>query len=139
MLLELPLARVKEDVLAICDAAKGLDAAKFNLGTAAVEGPLVCATCEEGEGANVCACEGLGGIDDGEIPEDGIGKGEDGGNTELVGDGIEGYCEGLRYQDFARLLVEMWWDGVDVKVDEEGEDVMSASEQTCVLLERSSI
>ena len=128
LLLELPLARMEKDVVAICDATKGLNAAKFNLGTAAIEGPLVCASCEEGEGANVCAGEGLGGIDDGEIPEDGIGKSEDGGNAELVGYGIEGYCESFGYQDFARMLVEMWWDGVDVKVDEEGEDVMSASE-----------
>jgi hypothetical protein len=128
LLLELRLARVEEDVLAICDGAKSLDTTEFDLGTAAVEGPLVWATCEEGEGANVCACEGLGGIDDGVIPEDGIGKSEDGGNAELVGDGKEGYCERLWNEDFARFVVEMWWCGVDVKVDEEGKNVMGASE-----------
>ena len=68
------------------------------------------------------------GIDDGEIPEDGIGKGEDGGNAELVGDGIEGYCEGLWDEDVTRGVVGMGWSGVDVKVDEEGKNVMGASE-----------
>ena len=81
---ELPLAGVEEDIVAICDGAKSLDATEFNFGAAAVEGPLVCVACEEGKGTNVCACEGLGGIDDGEIPEDGVGKGENGGNAERV-------------------------------------------------------
>lgn len=97
MLLELLLARVEEDVLAICDGTKRLDAAEFNLGTAAVEGPLVRTACEEGKGANVRACEGLGWIDDCEIPEDSIGKSEDGSNAEFVRDDIERYCEGFGY------------------------------------------
>ena len=97
LLLELFLTRVDEDVLAICDGSKSLDATEFNLGTAAVEGPLVRTACEEGEGANDCACEGLGGVDDCVVPEDSIGKSEDRSNTEFVGDGIERYCEGLGY------------------------------------------
>lgn len=127
LLLELPLARVEKDVLTICDGAKSFDATEFDLGTAAVEGPFVWAACEEGERANVGAGEGLGGIDDGKIPEDGIGKREDGGNAELVGDGMERYCESLGYEDVTRGLVGMWWSGVDVKVYEEGKDVMGAS------------
>ena len=48
LLVELPLACVEEDILAICDGPESLDTSEFDLGTAAVEGPLVCSTCEEG-------------------------------------------------------------------------------------------
>jgi hypothetical protein len=139
VVVELPLASVEEDVVAICDGSEGLDTAELNLGTTAVEGPLIVAGGEEGEGTDVGAGEGLGGIEDGKVPEDGVGKGEDGGDGELVGDCVEGYGEGLGYQDPASALVVFWGGRVDVEVDEESEDMVGAAQETGVAVERSSV
>ena len=109
------------DVLEVGNDAQCFDALNFDARTAEIELLFVGGAGAGGLGDHVGWGKWLGGVDETVVPEDGIGKGQDGCDLQDLGDGHERNGEGSGDAD---LVGGLRGNGVDVEVDEESEHMM---------------